>query len=342
MAQIKPLYLSNGLMRQAKAGDTLLIDIGSFNSLIVNGKGVILEDGTLSDDGTQATIINLQTAYNNTNVSGDAQINLANGKDFKLINNALSQYLIFESDTGTLRISGDLEVAGTTTIVDSVVTNYDQLSITPSIPGITAFLIEPDVGVTPALPLMRVKILNSGPDVFTINADGSVSLTNVTVGGNITISGSINNIDIDSLRTTLNNHINVSANKHIASEINLNPSSFSVTGITNVQTAIQSLDTRIISNTTSINSQGVRITTLENEIVAIQSSTTTGFQHVQAVDQTIWVITHNKNNKKAIVQIYNESDELIHPNSINITENVITVTFTVAVHGVANVMFFAV
>lgn len=340
MPMIKPLYLQNGLLKQSKAGDTLVIDSASLNTLLVSGKEVVLADGTLSSTGATATIINLQTAYNNTNVSGDAVINLQSGKDFKLINSVSESYLIFESDTGKLLISGDLEVAGSTTVVDSVVTNYDQLSITPSVPGITALTIEPDVGVSPALPLVKVKILNSGPDVFAILADGTTVLKDLTIGGNVTITGDINNIDIDTLTNNLNSHLLVSSNKHIASEINLNPSSYSIPGITQVQAAISSIDTRIIGNNTTLGTHNTRITTLENQVAAINSDSVVGYQHNQASPATTWTITHNKNNKRLVAQVYDNTDSLIYPNSINITENTVVIEFTTPATGTANIMFF--
>lgn len=69
-------------------------------------------------------------------------------------------------------------------------------------------------------------------------------------------------------------------------------------------------------------------------------TTAEGVAHTQSSASSTWTITHNKNNKKCLVQIVDNNDDVLLVDNIKIEPNVITVRFTEAQSGKANIMFF--
>ena len=176
--------------------DTIELYDVTTSKLTVNGQSVILANGTLSNTGLVASILNMQTMYNNTNISGQCEIALKHSKNLRFINSVDNTYLIFESSTGNLQISGDLIVGGTTTVVNSVITSYDELLISPAVSSSIALTIEPDNGVVPISPLMRVKKIFGGPDIFSIGSNGNTTINGLVVNTTLTIGGAIINADM--------------------------------------------------------------------------------------------------------------------------------------------------
>lgn len=65
-----------------------------------------------------------------------------------------------------------------------------------------------------------------------------------------------------------------------------------------------------------------------------------GTRFSQASASTTWTITHNKGNRKALVQVFDASNDLIIPDNINYGLNAITISLGIALAGTANVVFF--
>lgn len=61
--------------------------------------------------------------------------------------------------------------------------------------------------------------------------------------------------------------------------------------------------------------------------------------HVQETEQNQWVITHNRNNRNAIVTMYNADGLRFEADALQVTNNVITLTMNVAVSGHVVVLF---
>ena len=85
------------------------------------------------------------------------------------------------------------------------------------------------------------------------------------------------------------------------------------------------------------------------KIVARKSSTGTGtgtgtasgFLFTQLAPITTWVITHNKDSKKLITQIYDLSGNMILPENVQIVDsNTVIVTFNVPQAGTGHLLFF--
>jgi len=66
-----------------------------------------------------------------------------------------------------------------------------------------------------------------------------------------------------------------------------------------------------------------------------------GFEFIQASPLDTWIVTHNKNNKKLLVQVYDLNNEFILPNKIKIiNNNVVRVEFNTAITGIVKIAFF--
>lgn len=75
-------------------------------------------------------------------------------------------------------------------------------------------------------------------------------------------------------------------------------------------------------------------------IQGVVPATAEGIEHVQAVANVTWTISHNKNNIKYIVQVVDDNNDVIVPDNIRVEANTATLTFTAAQSGRANLMFY--
>ncbi len=302
--------------------DTIELYDVTTSKLTVNGQSVILANGTLSNTGLVASILNMQTMYNNTNISGQCEIALKHSKNLRFINSVDNTYLIFESSTGNLQISGDLIVGGTTTVVNSVITSYDELLISPAVSSSIALTIEPDNGVVPISPLMRVKKIFGGPDIFSIGSNGNTTINGLDVNTTLTIGGAIINADYSAAKNALYGHIaNNSNTKHSGNEISI--TGYSNPAYINVQTIVTDIDQRFTTLNNGLVSLTGRVQTLENNASGIDAYT-----HTQSSPSVTWVINHNKATKNVNVVIYDSANLLVVPQSIDTTSiNTAIITF---------------
>lgn len=66
-----------------------------------------------------------------------------------------------------------------------------------------------------------------------------------------------------------------------------------------------------------------------------------GYEHIQLTPILTWVIPHNANTKRLICQIYDQGDMYVLPDDIQIVdENLVIVSFGVAMAGSAKIVFF--
>ena len=70
------------------------------------------------------------------------------------------------------------------------------------------------------------------------------------------------------------------------------------------------------------------------------TSTVDSTQHVQGVAATVWTITHNRNNRNAVVQIFDNNNDLVFANNVRLNLNDIVIDLSLATSGYANVIFF--
>jgi hypothetical protein len=159
-----------------------------------------------------------------------------------------------------------------------------------------------------------IRALNS--KFLSVNPDTG----NVTISGDLTVQGSINNINLTQFFDDFTDHITYSpAIKHQADEIGITGPFTNVTG-TNVEEALESIDAQL-SNVGA---------------AAIKT-----WEHVQAVAGVLWTITHNKNSLRPSVSIYDTNNDQIYPDEVHIVDaNTITVSFNSAQDGRAIILMF--
>lgn len=185
-------------------------------------------DAQLVANDAELAAFDLQRAYDQTSPDGegDAVIKLTTGKDLKIEDDDQSTiYFKVDSETGKVTITGDLEVTGVTTTIESTVSSGDHWNISPSAGTTSALIIEPDVGVTMASDLVNYKVVNGGSSVFRITEDGSV----LADGRDIAVDGA-----------TLDTHLNGDADRHAATEISYDPTISGLTA-TDVKTALDEI-----------------------------------------------------------------------------------------------------
>lgn len=92
------------------------------------------------------------------------------------------------------------------------------------------------------------------------------------------------------------------------------------------------------------------VTLSEGEVLGMSGGTLQGLsvntgsvdslQHVQASVAPVWTITHGRGNRNAVVQIFDNSHDMVVPNNIKLNENDIVISFAIPFNGYANIIFF--
>ena len=295
-----------------------LPDLGITNSggtvgptFYVGGKPLLFADGTATD-GSNVSVLGqtLQGVYDN---SSPATINLSSGKPFTLF---ASNSKIFQVDpsTGKVTITGDLEVLGSSTVIDGVLTNVDQVSVNPPNGSTSALLIEPMTGVVMTTDLVRVRAINAGTPAFVIDSSGTVSAGTLTVN-------TINGVNFNAFNAAFNTHVSLTdpAVKHTAAQISVNEAPLVNVSGSNVQAVLESIDS-------TLTAAGATIKT---------------YEHVQVAPALLWTIVHNKNSMRPTVSIYDNGNDLVWADRIHILDsNTIEVHFNTAINGRAIILLF--
>lgn len=115
---LKPIYLVDGLGEQARLPDGAIINIGGVAgpTFTVGGKSLLFADGTSTGEGNVTTDVDFQTVY--VNSVGEAFIDFTAGKDL-VLQAVNGNQLRFDADTGTLTITGDLVVLGSSQAISA-------------------------------------------------------------------------------------------------------------------------------------------------------------------------------------------------------------------------------
>lgn len=314
----KPVILeTDGVLGQLSNGAIINAGGTSHPSWTVNGVGVLLADGSSTAGGPST--ITLQTVYNNTPaVAGEARIQLTTGKDLVIADDTNSSlFFKVDAETGKVTITGDLEVLGSSTIIDTVVQNSDHWQISPKSGTTSALRIEPDLGVIPIVDIVSVRRTFATAPVFKIDAAG-----NLTATQNLTVGGLINGVDIIAVKNDLENHLmGTPGFRHLADDIDILPIA-SLPGATNVQQALEQINAK--ADTGGGGSGNVR-----------------GYEHIQVIPSTSWTITHNMASFRSQTTVYDTNWEQIIAESVKIIDNnTILVTFGSAIAGRAMVVLF--
>ena len=141
-------------------------------------------DSEVKNRQDEISQIDLQWVYDNTapDAEGAAAIKLATGKDFRIYDDDQSTiYFQVDSETGKVTITGDLEVLGNTSVVESQITDADHWLISPASGTTVGLEINPDEGVSFTTDAVRVRVAHGGPVCFRIGPDGMVYVCKGTV-----------------------------------------------------------------------------------------------------------------------------------------------------------------
>ncbi len=306
----KPIYLFDEDGELGRLPDNAIINAGGVQgpTFTVGGRGLLFDDGT-STNPTPGTGFTLDVAYANS--ASPATINLVSGKDlvFDAVN---SKKFIFNADTGTVTIEGDLNVLGQSTVIEGTVSNLDQVNIRPPLPTVVGLTLQPMTGVTPIVNLVEIAAVAGGPAVFSIGPTGTTSISNLL------IAGQINGVSASSLV----DHINASTvpAKHTAEQISVDDSAFVNISGTDVQAALESIDSQLVS---------------------IGTGNVTGYEYVRSAPATVWTITHGGATNRVQVTVWDEVNSSILPDSMTIVDvNTVFITFASPQAGRAILMLF--
>lgn len=66
-----------------------------------------------------------------------------------------------------------------------------------------------------------------------------------------------------------------------------------------------------------------------------------GLRFTQSSASNTWVLTHGRNSKNVVVQVFDDNDDLVTPDNIRTNLDNVTVTFGISFTGYANVLFFS-
>jgi len=307
----RPTYLIDELGELGRLPDGAIVNIGGTDGpyFTVGGKALLFADGSPTAPVTGG--IDLQNVYDNGTTGN---INLSTGKPFTItaLNN---KRLIVDPATGAVTIEGDLSVLGDTVVIDKTIQNVDQLNVRMPSAGTVGIDLRPDVGVVPTANLLEVRNTYSGLPVFAIDAAGDVHVQNILIGG------LANGIDLVAFYNAFTAHVAPGAGKHAAADISYSAgANVHVTG-TNVQQALDSIESELASITVAAN--------------------VVGFEYIQAVPAAVWTINHNSNSKRVQVTVWDDTDELVFADTVTLTSvNTTTITFNTAIAGRAVLMIF--
>lgn len=318
----KVLYLNSTTGEQGRLPDLAVINAGGVSgpTFTVGGRGLLFSDGTSSDgsNGSGLTFsTSLQGAYDKSNVP--ANIILSTDKHFVLT--ALnSNFFSVNANTGKVTITGDLEVQGSSTVINGTVSSLDQVIINPPNSTSTALIIEPQAGVTMLSDLVSVSTASAQAPVFTINAAGITTAQELVVQGNITVTGLINTVDVVSTATRLAAHISNTGLKHKAEQISISGPFDIIVGST-VEQALKSIDQQLSS---TVAAGGIQT-----------------WEHVQTGESKVWTIIHGKNSTRPTVSIYGPDNVQILVDEVRIVDaNTITISFSTESSGRAVILLF--
>lgn len=299
----KLLFLDNdGVIAEVSNGAISNIGGTTSSSFTVAGTPVMLADGRAAD-GSSPSWMNLQLVYDNSvATNGATRLVLAPGKDLDIGSN-LSSYIRVDAETGKVTITGDLDVQGGVMRIDAVVQDADHWAITPNNPNVIALKIEPDEGVIPQTDLVAISKLFGESSVFRIDSDG-----NVYVVGDISVSGTVDGVDIAALRQSLITHMQSGQTRHAASDISI--ANIPALGVSaDVQAGLESL--------TSMYSQlGAEVESLKIDKGVVLH------EHIQNTASNVWTITHNGSTTRVFPAVaYDTSFNKIEYSSFEVISN---------------------
>lgn len=287
---LKPIVLNSDGLQQLLP-DGAIINAGGTGSptFTVGGKGLIFSDGT-NTDGSGVVALTLQSIYNASVSAGSpAVILLKTGGDFIINDSTATEYFKIDATSGKVTITGDLEVHGASSIIDTVIQDSDHWLISPHSGSTVALRIEPDAGATPAVDLLQVVPLHGEAATVVITHDGTLIA---------------NGVVIKTLAAEVTAHLTKSSVvKHAATEIAIDP--IAALQATTVQSALEELSAK----------------------EAASNVTMRGHTFAPAAAQKVWAINHGLASTNVQYSIWADNHSIIADDVEIIDANNIVVSF---------------
>lgn len=316
----KPIILAvDGVFTQLATGAIINAGGTSHPVWTVGGRGLLFDDGTSTSPGSTTVALSLQSIYDiSPSIAGSTRIKLSTGKDFVIADDTDNNlFFKIDAETGKVTITGDFEVLGSSSTINTVIQDSDHWLISPKLGSTTALKIEPDFGVIPIVDLVSVRRTFGTPPVFRIDSSGNlIATTNLTVGG------LINGVDVVQTKNNLDSHLAGDPGfRHLAGDIDVMPIA-TLPGVQNVQEALEAINTKVDNGGSS-------------------TSNVQGYEHIQITESSTWIIVHNKNSMRVQCTIYNDDWEQVLPDRVKIIDaNTAYVYFAEGMTGRAMILAF--
>ena len=167
---------------------------------LTNGDSLLDAIKKLDDQLNSASAFTLQDVYDNSEAKGTAgskyaEIKLATDKDFRIVDDSDNTvFFAVDSETGKVSITGDLEVTGTTTTINSTTTDVDHVKVSAGAAGTVGIEIRPDSGITPTASAIAYYTSNAATGAaFAVDKDG-----NIVLADSLTVDG----VDVSAFKTS--------------------------------------------------------------------------------------------------------------------------------------------
>lgn len=345
----RPLYRDpyDGIQTEVPDGGIVNIGGTSNATFTVAGKGVMLADGSTSN-GDPSALFNLQVAYRNSNgPNGDAAINMLAGKDFVIRSTQPGKFFKIDAETGDVVITGNLYVSGDTTVVETVVTDYDHILITPRAPDSVGFRLKYDGSTIPNASYMEVFDNRLGINVFSIDRFGSTDVLALRVQTDIQMvdGGLVDGVDVSELASLFTLHTTHSQDeKHWTDEIRLSAQMASAPEAANLQNLLEFFDSSINISNQLVSQIQTRVDELRHDVDSIefeQALEPRGYVHVQEVTDVEWVVNHNKGTTNFTYVLFDASGRQFIPNEVIVdSPDSFRVRMNMPTSGRVNIIFF--
>jgi len=173
-------------------------DTATFNQIVIENNPTIptqaatksYVDANVNTLNTEISNMTLQQVYNQTapDTSSSASIVLNNNKNFRIYSeNGSSVYFEVNAQTGLVSVAGDVNISGSTSVINSTVIDEDHLLLSPSSASTIALQINPETNLTSNA--IQVAVTNNGPSVFTVGPSGTTTIATLSVSGTLTSIG---------------------------------------------------------------------------------------------------------------------------------------------------------
>lgn len=306
----KPIYLLDEEGELARLPDNAITNIGGVSgpTFTVGGRGLLFEDGT-STNPAPGSGYTLNLAYAGSLTPATIDLTANKNLVFNAVN---SKKFIFDANTGTVTIEGDLNVLGASNVIEGTISNLDQVNIRPPLPTTVGLTLRPLPGIVPLANLLEVGTTATGPLAFSIGPTGTTTVTDLS------ITGTINGVSADALV----DHISSATDpaKHTAEQVSVDETNLVNVSGTNVQQVLESIDSKL---------------------VALGTNNVTGYEYVKMSAATVWTIAHNSGTTRVQLTVWDEENTYLLADTVQIVDgDTVVINFSSPQAGRAILMLF--